>query len=239
MIRIHKLELFNLWSDLKLDKDKKSDSEIHDHIVQYVLKKFDKPELLHQNTNISIKVNSLLKYFNKKWKVYHRSKKSILDSSACKNYLSDHEEFKINSGALDLRPTCSESSGKKRGRPKENFENVSKSQKYERIKSPMKYSVEQLAMANKKKLRSVGKPNVARVLDFALKSPSKAEKLVNFCSDESKFMKGKQYTPDSALALIVSAKLTKSAYQDIKEGADALGHNSCDIKGVLLEIFLN
>ena len=77
MIRIHKLELFNLWSDLKLDKDKKSDSEIHDHIVQYVLKKFDKPELLHQNTNISIKVNSLLKYFNKKWKVYHRSKKKV------------------------------------------------------------------------------------------------------------------------------------------------------------------
>ena len=34
-----------------------------------------------------------------------------------------------------------------------------------------------------------------------------------------------QYTPDSALALIVSAKLTKSAYQDIKEGADVLGHN--------------
>ena len=140
MIHVQRSELFDLWCSVKKQYPKKSDTCIVKKIIgQNILARFENVDLCIESTNVQSKVNNLHLYCKGKWDRFKGRRVDILRNEDCAKYFSEVEEFSINRKSPRKTPNKSNESTQvassgSRGRPRNLFCELAKSQKNKRTR---------------------------------------------------------------------------------------------------------
>lgn len=110
----------------------------------------------------------------------------------------------------------------KRDSGSKEFSSFSERHKRRRTQSLMALSTDELTFATKRSLRSVGNKAGSQILDLACDC-SEALHIQKLITEDAA---QQQYTPDEALALLMSASLTKAQYNMIRNGAKQKGYSN-------------
>ena len=156
----------------------------------------------------------------------------ILKNEACAKYFSEVEEFSINRKSPRKTPSKSNestpvASSGSRGRPRNLFCDLAKSQKNKRTSEiASNFDTDELCASTIRSLKETGQATAAKVIKLTTAPETTPTKPAKFLKDMKTPTKpARKLTPDEACAMFIRNKLTVRSYKDIKMTTDEVGHH--------------
>ena len=232
-----KIELFNEW--ININNETKNDIPRHicvERLLNFVcLQHEEDPTSISEEYSSKIKstLDALVQRFSYWWKDCGRGRQKAVKKYS--KQLNEDLEFVFKEETpntpssqiqFDTFSTPATSSGRGRHRSGSEFSELSLATKYRRTESPVsKYSNEQLKFATMRKLHASGKHSVAKVLELADSSPTKAGKILQTSKSQDCEAKPRRLTPEEAVANIIRTGKTVASYKEDRKTYLEVGHD--------------